>query len=302
MDPRLAGIALLFAAVEAQAVPLAVSDVPDSSVDACLFSNTTLGVVNQQSAVVVDNAHGKQANGFRMCESDASSWAVGPNNVSMTFKRTSDGAVSTPFSTTITRPSGSLKPGDIKLVAGDGTAAPTPPPAPAPSPTPAPSPAPAASTLFGTGTPTGVTDGADPGAKVTVGTRFVPSAAGTITGLRFYKYAGNTGAHIGNIWSSSGVKLVTANYTAELASGWQEVLLATPLNVVAGTTYVVSYSTQSGHYAFTPNFFKTPVVNGKLTASAGLFSYATPPATAPVFPTGTFQQGNYWVDVIYKPN
>ena len=44
-----------------------------------------------------------------------------------------------------------------------------------------------------------------------------PRTNGYVTGIRFYKSAGNTGAHVGNLWTSSGILLATAIFTAETA-------------------------------------------------------------------------------------
>src|SRR5713226_5513688 len=56
---------------------------------------------------------------------------------------------------------------------------------------------------------------------VELGVRFRSDSGGFITGLRFYKYATNTGAHVGNLWSSAGALLATATFTGESVSGWQ---------------------------------------------------------------------------------
>jgi len=62
----------------------------------------------------------------------------------------------------------------------------------------------------------------DPG-PVELGVKFKVDVAGSITGMRFYKGAGNTGTHTGNLWNASGTKLATATFTNETATGWQEV-------------------------------------------------------------------------------
>ena len=45
---------------------------------------------------------------------------------------------------------------------------------------------------------------------VEVGVRFRADQGGTITGVRFYKAAANTGTHVGNLWSSTGTLLASA--------------------------------------------------------------------------------------------
>src|SRR5207253_1622783 len=70
----------------------------------------------------------------------------------------------------------------------------------------------------------------DPDAgAVEVGVRFRSDTAGFITGLRFYKFASNTGTHIGNVWTNSGTLLATATFTGESTSGWQVVTFASPV-------------------------------------------------------------------------
>src|SRR5258705_9744215 len=60
---------------------------------------------------------------------------------------------------------------------------------------------------------------------IEVGLRFRTTQTGTITGIRFYKGAGTTGTHTGHLWSNTGTMLAEAVFTAETASGWQQVSL-----------------------------------------------------------------------------
>ena len=84
--------------------------------------------------------------------------------------------------------------------------------------------------------------------------KFQSDAAGYITGIRFYKTSGNTGAHTGNLWTTGGTNLATITFTGESATGWQEMLFASPVAIDADTTYVASYHTTSGHYAIGTSF------------------------------------------------
>ena len=83
---------------------------------------------------------------------------------------------------------------------------------------------------------------------VELGVRFRADANGTITGVRFYKGTGNTGTHIGNLWTNTGTLLATATFANETASGWQQVTLGSPVAVTANTTYIASYHTVTGQY------------------------------------------------------
>jgi hypothetical protein len=141
--------------------------------------------------------------------------------------------------------------------------------------------------------------GGDP---LEVGFRFRTSQNGYITGLRFYKGLGNDGTHIGHLWTNTGTKLTEATFSQETASGWQQVLFTTPVAVTAGNTYVASYFSTAGLYAYTNNYFTHAYENGPLRALAdgedggnGVYTYA-PTST---FPTNTFLSSNYFVDVLF---
>jgi hypothetical protein len=146
------------------------------------------------------------------------------------------------------------------------------------------------------GTPTGAGDAADTSA-VNLGLQFRASSSGFVIGLRFYKEIDNTGTHIGSLWSSTGSLLASGTFSGESASGWQELDFTSPVAITANTTYVVSYHTDVGHYAFTTNGLSSAVTNGPLTAQAsgGVYAYGS----ANAFPSNTFNATNYWVDVVY---
>jgi hypothetical protein len=155
-------------------------------------------------------------------------------------------------------------------------------------------------TIFDLATPA-VTDTADPN-PVEVGVKFTADTAGSITGIRFYKAAANTGTHVANLWTASGTRLVSATFTNETASGWQQVNFATPVAITANTTYVASYFAPNGHYSNTAPGFTTAVDNPPLHAPAtsttpnGVYAYG-PGGT---FPTDTYLKSNYWVDVVLQ--
>ena len=145
-----------------------------------------------------------------------------------------------------------------------------------------------------TATP-GTVDSND-GGSVELGVKFTSDVNGYITGVKFYKAAGNTGTHVAHLWTSSGQLLATATFTSESASGWQQVNFATPVAVTAGTTYVASYFAPKGHFSLDRNYFATPKTSGPLhtVAGAGVYQYGSSSA----FPGQTYQNSNYWVDVV----
>ena len=152
-----------------------------------------------------------------------------------------------------------------------------------------------------TTTPTQVDGGPD--SAVELGVKFKSDATGTIAGIRFYKATANTGTHVGNLWSSAGMNLATATFSNETASGWQQVLFATPVAIASNTVYVASYHANDGHYSADPNYFLTGVDNPPLHALAngvsggnGVYAYGL----SSVFPTQTWNAANYWVDVVFQ--
>ncbi|WP_179956692.1 DUF4082 domain-containing protein [Amycolatopsis anabasis] len=153
--------------------------------------------------------------------------------------------------------------------------------------------------LFSAATVPTVTSADDAG-NYELGVRFTTSANGSVTGVKFYKGAGNTGTHTGSLWTAGGQLLATGTFTGETATGWQTLTFATPVPVTAGQSYVASYTAPNGRYAADGGYFQRTAVT-----SAPLSAPATAPGTAngvykvgPGFPASTYQGGNYWVDVV----
>jgi len=136
-----------------------------------------------------------------------------------------------------------------------------------------------------------------------VGVKFRSQVAGRITGLRFHKGATNTGTHVGHLWTRTGQLLATATFTNETATGWQQVNLATPVDIAANTTYVASYHAPRGNYAVSEDFFAAGAVDSPPLRALrdgedggnGVYAYG-PSGT---FPTGVYRTENYWVDVVF---
>jgi hypothetical protein len=156
------------------------------------------------------------------------------------------------------------------------------------------------STLFGAGDSPTVTSSGDPDG-ITLGVRFTPTVAGHVIGVRFFQGVGNTGTHTGTLYSSSGEELAKATFPSGDGSGWQSVEFATPVEVTAGTSYVVSYWAPNGNYAVSQSFFAADwtSADGALTAPAGangLYRYGSD-----TFPTSSYNASNYWVDPLFAP-
>jgi hypothetical protein len=152
-----------------------------------------------------------------------------------------------------------------------------------------------------TATPT--TPNAGDASSVELGVKFTADVDGSITGIRFYKGVGNTGAHVGNLWTASGTKLASATFTNETASGWQQVTFATPVAITAGTVYVASYFAPGGDYAADGGYFATSGVDNAplhapkdgVSGGQGVFAYGASSS----FPSNTWNSTNYWVDVVF---
>lgn len=157
--------------------------------------------------------------------------------------------------------------------------------------------------LFGNATPS-VASASDNG-PLELGMRFRATATGQIHGVRFHKGPANTGTHLGRLWTTGGVLLAETTFVGETASGWQYAPFPAPVNVAAGTDLVVSYYAPSGGYSVDGGYFGAgDVTNGPLVglgntseAPNGLFLYANGGG----FPSGSWNAGNYWVDVEFSP-
>jgi len=145
----------------------------------------------------------------------------------------------------------------------------------------------------------GTPDATD-GSPYEMGMKFQVDVAGEITAIRYYR-APSEGAttHTGRIWSAAGTQLASVVFASETASGWQEQDLASPLAIDADTTYVVSVNIGTS-YAVTNSGLATAIVNGNIRSvddgQNGVFG------TPGTFPTGSFNEGNYFRDIVFVPD
>lgn len=81
-------------------------------------------------------------------------------------------------------------------------------------------------------------------------------------------------------------------------------LFATPIDIVANTTYVASYYAPNGYYSAQPEYFNeeyndSPPLRAPSSVASGgngVYKYG-----AAGFPTSNFNANNYWVAVIFEP-
>jgi hypothetical protein len=138
---------------------------------------------------------------------------------------------------------------------------------------------------------------------IEIGVKFFADTDGLVSGIRFFKAGTNTGTHVGNLWTANGQLLARATFTNESASGWQQANFAAPVRITAGTHYVASYHTNTGHYAadvyyfFSSGFDNPPLhaLENGLDGGNGVYIYGANSS----FPTNSFKSSNYWVDVVF---
>jgi hypothetical protein len=143
------------------------------------------------------------------------------------------------------------------------------------------------------------------GPPLEYGVKFRAKRDGTVTALRFYKDATDAGPHVASLWTLDGRLLATAPYTAETASGWQQVALPTPVALQANVTYVASCFAASGVYGFDDHAFTAAGLDGAIlqapraTAVEGNGVFAM--SATSTFPVSTsLTDAQYAVDVVFS--
>ncbi|MBT2536461.1 DUF4082 domain-containing protein [Arthrobacter sp. ISL-69] len=133
------------------------------------------------------------------------------------------------------------------------------------------------------------------GVPLTLGIRFSSTADGTVTGIRFYKSAGNTGTHTGTLFTAAGQQLATVTFANESTAGWQTAYFNQPVGMSANTEYIMAYKTTTGAYSATANGFGPGLSVGNLRANsdAGAYSYTAD------FPN-VRSTASYLVDVVVQ--
>ncbi|SDG10243.1 Ig-like domain-containing protein [Lentzea fradiae] len=145
---------------------------------------------------------------------------------------------------------------------------------------------------------------ADDSSQLELGAKWRAATDGYVRGVKFYKGTGNTGTHTGSLWSANGDLLATGTFTNETATGWQTLLFPVPVPVQGNTTYIVSYFTPTGHFAYdSGGFYQQQAYMQPIT---GLMSGVDGPngvfRFGAGFPNSTFDHTNYWVDVVWAPD
>jgi hypothetical protein len=152
--------------------------------------------------------------------------------------------------------------------------------------------------VFSTQMPQTLSNSDGAGVNYELGLRFTPLTAGQIKSIRFYKSASESGTHTGKIYAANGQLLASVVFANESGSGWQVQNLAAPLNVIANTEYTVSVNTGNTYYVATTNGLSTSLTSGSLRTPIGGGVYGPLGSK----PTQTWQNSNYFRDVVFVPN
>ncbi len=127
-----------------------------------------------------------------------------------------------------------------------------------------------------------------------LGTKIAVDSTANLIALKYWKDPGETGTHVGRLWSSTGTQLAQVTFQNETTSGWQRQGLTTPVQLQAGQTYVVSIGLNT-RYVVTQFGLQSQLSSGPLRTVSdgenGVFASA-----AGNFPTSSYHSSNYFVD------
>src|ERR1700730_5402158 len=132
----------------------------------------------------------------------------------------------------------------------------------------------------------------------TLGMKFWSSQPGTVSAISFYRGAKSRYGYVARLYSANGSMLlgsVTMKTESGPVPGSQYAVFATPISLLANTTYVAAYYAPSGEYADTQKGLTAGVTTGPLTAPAsslvggnGVYNYGL------AFPSSTSRASNYF--------
>src|SRR5207302_11033163 len=139
---------------------------------------------------------------------------------------------------------------------------------------------------------------------VTLGVRFWSTTEGSVSAIQFYRGAVSPQGYIATLFSATGTTLGSVQMPQESGPvpGWQVAQFPSPIPISPNTSYIAAYYAPSGQYADDSLGLSQGVIAGPLAA----------PASASVggngvyhqgngFPNATWQDSNYYVDVLFTP-
>lgn len=166
------------------------------------------------------------------------------------------------------------------------------------------------STAIGLGNFTGTYG--DDGVQYTLGTVFSVLKNGQLTAVRFWKSPADTATarNVAIFPAGNPVPVVTQVTSSEPVGvgQWIEVTLSSPVNVMAGSTYVVAAVMAQARYAPTAHAFLSgysgtgmrAISNAEAIGLSLSGNGAFVVGGALTYPNGSFNETYYWIDVKWK--
>lgn len=145
---------------------------------------------------------------------------------------------------------------------------------------------------------------------VELGVKFVPFVPGTVTAIQFFRPVSSASDYTVHLWTEQGVLLATGTVQPSSTPGWQTATFPAPVDLQPLQTYVASYYTSTGGYAFDQGYFDTSLTRGPLIALGATGGEVAPKPGGGVyrygagggFPTATYLSSNYWVSPVFEPS
>src|SRR3984893_15030233 len=105
---------------------------------------------------------------------------------------------------------------------------------------------------------------------LTLGVKFWSTTAGSVSAIKFYRGAASPQGYIATLYSATGTVLGSVQMSQELGPvpGWQVAQFASPISIIANTSYVAAYYATSGQYADDSYALSQGATVGPLTAPA----------------------------------
>lgn len=147
-------------------------------------------------------------------------------------------------------------------------------------------------------------------APVELGIRFASSVDGEIDSVTFHRTPGSrfpapAFAYEVRLWNAETGAQLARGFARNPTEGKLTGIVDVPVPIRAGVQYIASYCASKGGYAFSPDYFDDDKRIGNFTVGsevgtwqgAGVYGYGP----AGTFPTESFRNGHYWVDVVFEP-
>ncbi len=150
------------------------------------------------------------------------------------------------------------------------------------------------------------------GSSINLGTTFKSDVAGYVNGVSYYNPVdGNSGGAVtGKLWAcndincslaSGGTELAAVTFPLDSSGGWKTATFSTPVYITSDTYYIVTSHSPTGTYYAASQYFSTDHHNTPLHAmGAGTTANGSFALGSDGFPTGSFNNTNYWVDVVFQ--